>query len=103
MVYKIGDVQEFLLLDGVRDFVSVTLNEMDGIVWKTRFLPLIWAALDENRIAKVLEYFLRGDVTRFLIPGSNAVNILMVPVSGQWCGHYVERSAWHRMFASAVR
>ena len=48
------------------------------------------AALDEGRIARVFVHFLQGDVTRFLMPGSNAMNILMTRVlggggSGSWC------------------
>jgi hypothetical protein len=55
------------------------------IARQARFLPWIWAALDAARIARVFGHFLEGDasdVTRYLMPGSNAMNILMNRVLG---------------------
>lgn len=46
------------------------------------YLPWIWAALDVARIERVFSHFLKGDVQRFVLPGSHAMNILMSGVLG---------------------
>ena len=46
------------------------------------FLPYIWSALDEAQIAQVYGHFLKGDVTRYLMPGINGMNIVMTRVLG---------------------
>jgi len=46
------------------------------------FLPYIWAALDETRIAGVYAHFLRGEVTRYYLPGCHAMNIVLSRVLG---------------------
>jgi len=46
------------------------------------YLPWIWAELDVARIERVFAHFLKGDVQRFVLPGSHAMNILMSGVLG---------------------
>ena len=50
------------------------------------YLPFIWAALTESTITERFEHFLAdtspGNVERYLMPGSNALNILMHDVLG---------------------
>lgn len=49
-----------------------------------KFLPYIWAALDEKTVAKRFAHFTDGapSVERFLLPGSNAINFLIDDVLG---------------------
>lgn len=46
------------------------------------YFPHIWAALSEDVIAEVYGHFLKGDIARYLIPGTNAMNILLTRVLG---------------------
>jgi len=46
------------------------------------YLPYIWASIDENVVKARYRHFLKGDVERFVMPGSNAVNFLMHDVLG---------------------
>ena len=41
------------------------------------YLPWIWAALTPERIAGIFDGLVAGDITRFYLPGSDAMNILM--------------------------
>ncbi|MGM0585551.1 MAG: acyclic terpene utilization AtuA family protein [Pseudomonadota bacterium] len=52
------------------------------IARKPEYLPWIWAALDEETVARTFAHFLQGKVERFLLPGSNAVNFLLHDVLG---------------------
>ena len=56
------------------------------IAREAEYLPYIWAALDEQTISDRFAHFLEdtgpGNVERYLMPGSNAINILMHKVLG---------------------
>lgn len=52
------------------------------IARKPEYLPHIWAALTEDRIADCFGHFLDGKAERFLMPGPHAMNILMHEVLG---------------------
>ncbi len=45
-------------------------------------LPYIWHELSEERIRACFGHFLKGDVTRYLLPGLDAINIVMTNVLG---------------------
>jgi len=45
-------------------------------------LPYIWEGLSETRIRACFGHFLDGEVTRFLLPGLDAINIVMSNVLG---------------------
>ncbi len=47
------------------------------IARKHEYLPYIWAALDEDSVRRTFSHFVKGRIERFLLPGSNAMNILM--------------------------
>lgn len=44
---------------------------------KAEFVPYIWAALTEDAIHARFAHFVDGDIERWFLPGSNAMNILM--------------------------
>ncbi len=46
------------------------------------FLPYIWASIDESVVKARYRHFLKGDVERFVMPGSSAINFLMHDVLG---------------------
>ncbi|MEM1050454.1 MAG: acyclic terpene utilization AtuA family protein [Pseudomonadota bacterium] len=46
------------------------------------FAPWIWAALDEDTIRQSFAHFLNGDVERFYLPSTGAMNILLHEVLG---------------------
>ncbi|MCP5087115.1 MAG: DUF1446 domain-containing protein [Rhodobacteraceae bacterium] len=46
------------------------------------YLPWIWQALDETAIRKCFASWLKGEVTRFFLPGTHSMNILMTEVLG---------------------
>jgi hypothetical protein len=46
------------------------------------YLPYIWKALSEERVAACFAHFLKGPVERYLLPGSNAVNFVLHEVLG---------------------
>ncbi|MEQ9695110.1 acyclic terpene utilization AtuA family protein [Shimia sp. SDUM112013] len=46
------------------------------------YAPWIWAALDEAEITRRFAHFLQGDVERFFLPGTGAINILLHDVLG---------------------
>jgi len=50
------------------------------IARKPEYLPYIWSALDETRLREVFGHFLRGEVHRYLLPGLNAMNIVLTQV-----------------------
>ena len=57
------------------------------IARKPEYLPYIWQALDEDRIADTLAHFIASDdksshVKRFFLPGPNAINFLITSVLG---------------------
>lgn len=57
------------------------------IARKGEYLPYLWAALDEATVAKQFAQFIDGGadpakVTRFLLPGTNAINFLIDTVLG---------------------
>jgi hypothetical protein len=56
------------------------------IAREAQFLPYIWAALTEAVISERFAHFLAdnsaGNIERFLLPGSNAINILLHGVLG---------------------
>ena len=54
------------------------------IAREAKYLPYIWAALDEESVTKRFVHFIRGNpsVQRFLLPGSNAINFLIDDVLG---------------------
>lgn len=47
------------------------------IARRAEYLPYIWAALDEAALRDTFGHFAKGRIERFLLPGSNAMNILM--------------------------
>lgn len=49
---------------------------------KPEYMRWIWAALDEDAVARRFESFLRGRVDRFYLPGSHSMNILLHDVLG---------------------
>ena len=46
------------------------------------YAPWIWAVLDEEELKARFAHFLKGDVERFYMPGTGAMNILMHDVLG---------------------
>jgi hypothetical protein len=44
---------------------------------KAEFMPYIWAALTEDAIHARFAHFVDGDIERWFLPGSHAMNILM--------------------------
>lgn len=52
------------------------------IARKAEYVPFIWAALTEQTVGKYYAHFLEGDVQRYYLPGSNAVNFLMDDILG---------------------
>ena len=52
------------------------------IARKADYVPYIWAALSEKAIGDYYAHFLEGDVHRFYMPGSNAINFLMDEILG---------------------
>lgn len=53
-----------------------------GVIAREReFLPYIWAALDETRVASMFSHFLKGDprkcVRRYFLPGVQAINFVL--------------------------
>jgi len=52
------------------------------IARKPEYLPYIWAALTEESVADYFAHFLEGDVQRFLLPGTDAINFLLDEVLG---------------------
>lgn len=46
------------------------------------FLPWIWQALDEPAVAQVFAEELKGEVRRYWLPGSHAMNIVLTQVLG---------------------
>ncbi len=47
------------------------------IARRAEYLPYIWAALDEDALRRAFGHFAKGRIERFLLPGSQAMNILM--------------------------
>lgn len=47
------------------------------IARKKTFLPYIWHALTEAVVAEQLAHFVKGPVTRYLLPGTNAINFVL--------------------------
>jgi acyclic terpene utilization AtuA family protein len=52
------------------------------IARNAEFLPFIWHALCEQRVREVFSHFLQGEVERYLLPGMNAMNIVLSRVLG---------------------
>jgi len=52
------------------------------IARKPEYLPWIWNAITEERVAERFSHFLEGTVERFLLPGPNAINFLLHDVLG---------------------
>ncbi len=52
------------------------------IARKKEYVPYIWAALSEKAVGDYYAHFLEGDVHRFYMPGSNAINFLMDDILG---------------------
>ena len=52
------------------------------IARKPEYLPFIWQSLTEKVVAKRFAHFLQGNVERFLLPGSHAINFLFHDVLG---------------------
>lgn len=54
------------------------------IARESDYLPYIWAALSEARIAEIFDHFMTGKdtVSRFYLPGSHAMNITIETVLG---------------------
>ena len=46
------------------------------------YLPYIWASIDESVVKARFRHFLKGEVERFALPGSNAINFLLHDVLG---------------------
>ena len=46
------------------------------------FLPYIWSALSEDVVKDGFAHFIEGEVERFLLPGSHAINFLLHDVLG---------------------
>lgn len=47
------------------------------IARKAEFMPYIWAALNEDVIRARFAHFVKGDIERWYLPGSESMNILM--------------------------
>jgi hypothetical protein len=47
------------------------------IARRPEYLPWLWQALSEARVAECFRHFLKGDVTRYLLPGSHAINLVL--------------------------
>lgn len=47
------------------------------IARRAEYLPYIWSALSEDALRGTFGHFAKGQIERFLLPGSNAMNILM--------------------------
>lgn len=47
------------------------------IARRAEYLPYIWAALNEDALRGAFGHFAKGGIERFLLPGSNAMNVLM--------------------------
>jgi len=52
------------------------------IARKPEYLPYIWAALSCEAVRSRFSHFLKGDVERFYLPGTNAINFLLHEVLG---------------------
>jgi hypothetical protein len=52
------------------------------IAREARYMPYIWAALTEARVADRLAHFLQGRVERFFLPGLPAMNFVLHDVLG---------------------
>lgn len=52
------------------------------IARRPEYLPYLWAALDEDFVAGVFSHFLKGRVERYLLPGADAMNIVLLEVLG---------------------
>ena len=52
------------------------------IARKAEYLPYIWAALSCEGVKSRFAHFLKGDVERFYLPGTNAINFLLHDVLG---------------------
>lgn len=46
------------------------------------YLPYIWAALNSEKLKCVYGHFLKGDILRYILPGSNAMNIVLTQSLG---------------------
>ena len=58
------------------------LRNIGIIAHKPEYLPWIWNAITEERVAERFSHFLEGPVERFLLPGPNAINFLLHDVLG---------------------
>lgn len=52
------------------------------IARKPAYVPYIWSTLTETVVAERFGHFLKGDVERYYLPGSNAVNFVLNDVLG---------------------
>ena len=52
------------------------------IARQAEYVPYIWAALSEKAVGDYYAHFLDGDVHRFYMPGSHAINFLMDDILG---------------------
>ncbi len=74
-----GDMTEVRLIDlaWTRSGDKGDNANVGVIARKPEYLPYIWDALDEDAIRRTFSHFVKGRIERFLLPGSNAMNILM--------------------------
>lgn len=74
-----GDIVEAALADlaWTRSGDKGDSANVGVIARKPDYLPYIWAALDEDALRGVYGHFAKGKIERFLLPGANAMNILM--------------------------
>jgi hypothetical protein len=52
------------------------------IARRPEYLPWLWAALTEARVAARFQHFLEGEITRYLLPGCDAINLVLDRVLG---------------------
>jgi len=74
-----GDLVEVPLIDlaWTRSGDKGDSANVGVIARRAEYLPYIWAALGEDALRGAFGHFAKGQIERFLLPGSNAMNILM--------------------------
>ena len=74
-----GDIVEVPLVDlaWTRSGDKGDSANIGVIARKAGYLPYIWAALDEDALRGAFGHFSTGRIDRFLLPGSNAMNVLI--------------------------
>ncbi|MDA9989816.1 DUF1446 domain-containing protein [Paracoccaceae bacterium] len=47
------------------------------IARKPEYLPFLWHGIDQNLLDQVFGHFVKGSIEKYLLPGSNSVNLLL--------------------------